>query len=158
MSPFLTATWSHLLNVTFKVPPELLLDKVPEGVELDIQDGYAFASVVAFDFLNTRVKGIKIPFHVNFPEINLRFYIKHNGKRGVMFWKELVPKHCIALVAKRVYNEPYEATPMTSQIVKHGDFKKLTHDFTYKGKANQIEAVFSEETFLPEEDTLTHYF
>ena len=88
MKPFLTAEWKHLLNVTYRVPPELLIDKVPPGVELDIQDGTAFASVVAFDFLNTRVRGLTIPFHVNFPEINLRFYIKHQGKRGVMFWKE----------------------------------------------------------------------
>ena len=113
---------------------------------------------MAFDFLNTKVKGIKIPFHVNFPEINLRYYIKHKGERGVMFWKELVPKHCIALVAKRVYNEPYEAAPMTSKITQQGEFKHLQHSFSYKGKPCNIEVLFSEETSLPAEDTLTHYF
>jgi uncharacterized protein YqjF (DUF2071 family) len=159
MTPFLTAEWKHLLNITYRVPPELLLDRIPPGVELDIQDGSAFASVVAFDFLDTRVRGIKIPFHVNFPEINLRYYIKYQGKRGVMFWKELVPKYCIALVARKIYNEPYEAIAMKSSIelLQEGS-QRLEHIFSYNQKECRIEATFKEEKTLPGADTLTHYF
>lgn len=155
---FLTAKWSHLLNVTFPVPPEVLLPHVPHGVELDIQNGNAFASVVAFDFFDTRVKGLKIPFHVNFPEINLRYYIKLNGKRGVMFWKELVPKYCIALVARRLYNEPYESVPMTSSLSDDNDLQVLNHTFSYGGKIHSITARFSAEKSLPPADSVDYYF
>ena len=158
MKPFLTAEWKHLLNVTYRVPPELLIDKVPPGVELDIQDGTAFASVVAFDFLNTRVRGLTIPFHVNFPEINLRFYIKHQGKRGVMFWKEFVPKYCIALVAQKIYNEPYEATAMSSRIFSEGGANLLEHTFSYRKKDFRISARFTDEKTLPPSDSLAYYF
>ena len=106
-SKFLTATWARLLNLTYGVDPKLLEPHVPPGVDLDVIDGQAFVSLVAFDFLDTKVKGIKLPFHVNFPEINLRYYLKYKGKTGVAFIKEFVPKFCIAFVADKIYNEPY---------------------------------------------------
>jgi uncharacterized protein YqjF (DUF2071 family) len=40
--------------------------------------------MVGFVFKDTRVLGIKWPFHVNFEEVNLRFYVRHfDGKE----WK-----------------------------------------------------------------------
>jgi len=51
---------------------------------------------MAKPFLEARVKGFRIPWHVNFPEINLRFYLKRriNGedRRGVAFIAEIVPR------------------------------------------------------------------
>jgi uncharacterized protein len=156
--PFLTATWNYLLNVTYRVPPELLLPHVPKGVDLDVQEGTAFASIVAFHFLNTRVKGIKIPFHVNFPEINLRYYVQHQGRRGVVFWKELVPRTCIALVANRLYNEPYQATDMQVQLGQNGEQKWMQHDFRYAGRPQRIRAQFKENRHVPTEESVAHYF
>ncbi len=156
--PFLTANWNYLLNVTFPVPPKILADHVPPGVELDVQDGHAFASVVAFHFLDTRVKGLKIPFHVNFPEINLRYYVKYNGRRGVVFWRELVPKPAIAWVANGLYNEPYAPARMKVKLEDQQADKVLTHDFRYGGKQHQITARFGMETRVPAEDSIEHYF
>lgn len=157
-SPFLSAYWTNLLNLTYKVPPHLLESHVPPGVELDVQDGNAFASLVAFEFLNTKVKGLKIPFHINFPEINLRFYVKHQGKRGVVFIKELVPKFCIALVARRIYNEPYEAVKMSVNTSKENDHLLLKHHIHYADMDHLIEVKASGALNIPEEDSLVHYF
>lgn len=88
---FLTAKWKNLIYVTYDIDPEFLLPHLPKGLNLDTIDGRAFVSFVAFDFEGVRIKGIKIPFHCNFPEINLRFYVNKNGKRGVVFIKEFVP-------------------------------------------------------------------
>jgi uncharacterized protein YqjF (DUF2071 family) len=67
-------------------------------------------------FLNTRLKGIPIPFHQHFEEVNLRFYVRfkdgHSWKRGAVFIKEIVPKFMIAKVANWVYGEPYQSLPM----------------------------------------------
>ncbi len=157
--PFLTAEWRYLLNVTFPVAPELLAARVPPGVELDVQDGKAFASIVAFHFLNTRIKGLKIPFHVNFPEINLRFYVKHQGRRGVVFWKELVPKAAIAWVAQGLYNEPYRRAKMKVEVSdQEQGIQTLTHDFRYGGKQHQISAQFGPDLHIPDEDSVEHYF
>jgi uncharacterized protein YqjF (DUF2071 family) len=92
MKVFLSAEWRNLVNLTYGVPPDLLAPHVPPGLELDIFQGMAHVSFVAFDFLDTRVKGIHVPDHVNFPEVNLRFYVNYKGRRGVVFIREYVPK------------------------------------------------------------------
>ncbi|HJY65028.1 MAG TPA: DUF2071 domain-containing protein [Ignavibacteria bacterium] len=76
---FLKARWEHLILVTYKVDPDILTQYLPKGLELDTIDGDAFVSVVGFNFHDTTVKGLRVPFHVNFPEINLRFYVKQSS-------------------------------------------------------------------------------
>jgi uncharacterized protein len=156
--PFLTATWRYLLNVTFRVPPEILQPHVPRGVDLDVREGTAFASIVAFHFLDTRVKGLPVPGHINFPEINLRYYVKWGDRRGVVFWKELVPKPCIALVANRLYNEPYQATPMRVDLQTSGETQEVVHRFAYGGRPQEIRARFAPPLSLPPEDSEIFYF
>ena len=82
MKVFLSAEWHNLINLTYRVPAEKLEPLLPKGVELDLYEGHAHLSLVAFDFINTRVKGMKIPFHVDFPEINLRYYVRAGRHRG----------------------------------------------------------------------------
>src|SRR5687767_12444576 len=57
--PFLTAQWRNLGLITFDVDPALLQSHVPPGCELDLRDGRAFVSFVMFDFLDTRVGGVR---------------------------------------------------------------------------------------------------
>src|SRR4249920_1415272 len=108
-SKFLTAEWRHLAMLNFEIEPKLLEPFVPAGTELDEWQGKTFISVVGFMFLNTRVFGAPIPFHRNFEEVNLRFYVRRNSvdgwRRGVVFVKEIVPRSAIALTARVVYGE-----------------------------------------------------
>ena len=118
--PFLTAEWRYLAMLNFEIDPAIIQPFVPAGTELDEHDGKNFVSLVAFLFLDTRVLGIPIPFHRNFEEVNLRFYVRRKTndgwKRGVVFIKEIVPRSMIALVAQYKYNEPYIGLPMSHQI------------------------------------------
>jgi uncharacterized protein YqjF (DUF2071 family) len=118
MRKFLTAEWRDLIMVNYEVDPSVLADRIPGGTTLDLDEGHCFVSLVGFMFLNTRVLGIPIPFHVNFEEVNLRFYVKRETgdeiSRGVCFIKETVPRWAIAFVARTVYGEPYEAVAMSS--------------------------------------------
>ncbi|KPV43387.1 hypothetical protein SE17_44325, partial [Kouleothrix aurantiaca] len=59
--PFLSARWSNLFLLTYAVPPELLEHRLAPGLTLDTRDGQAFVSLVAFDFLDTRVLGVPWP-------------------------------------------------------------------------------------------------
>ena len=116
MRPFLTATWRYLVMLNYEVDPEVLRPLVPSGTELDTWQGKSFASMVGFRFLDTRVRGLAVPFHRNFDEVNLRYYVRYRGpegwRRGVAFVKEIVPRLAIATVARVLYNEPYVALPM----------------------------------------------
>jgi uncharacterized protein YqjF (DUF2071 family) len=73
---FLTAEWRYLAMLNFDVDPTVLRRLVPAGTELDDWRGRTFVSVVGFLFLNTHVLGMPIPFHRDFEEVNLRFYVR----------------------------------------------------------------------------------
>ena len=145
---FLTAEWRNLLMVNYAIDPAILKAHVPYGTELDTWNGTVYVSAVAFNFLNTKVKGIAIPFHRNFEEINLRFYVRRKDgsewKRGVVFLKEIVPKPAIALVARFLYNENYVALP-TRHIIQSSESPnyqalRVRYEWRFKGQRNFIEA------------------
>lgn len=117
---FLSAEWTNLAMLNYAVDPALLERHVPPGVELDAFDGKTLVSLVGFEFKRTRVLGCAIPFHQDFEEVNLRFYVRRRdagvNKRGVVFIKELVPRRAIAAVARIIYNENYSCVPMSRRI------------------------------------------
>jgi uncharacterized protein YqjF (DUF2071 family) len=118
--PFLTARWEHLAMLNFEIDPAFLAPYVPAGTELDFHEGRTFVSLVGFQFRDTRVRGWAIPRHRNFEELNLRFYVRRFVKgelrRGVVFIKELVPRHAVTAVARWVYGENYATHAMRSRV------------------------------------------
>lgn len=134
MATFLQAEWRNLLMVNYAVDPAMLEPFVPARTELDLWNNTCYVSLVGFMFLNTKVLGVKIPFHVNFEEVNLRFYVRHkNGnewKRGVVFIKEIVPRAALTFVANTIYGEHYQTMPMAHEwSEKNG---KLSVDYRWK--------------------------
>lgn len=113
---FLSAEWRKLLMANYVVSPELLGAYTPWGTELDFWQGKCYISLVGFMFLNTKVLGVTFPFHRDFEEVNLRFYVRRQtaqeSKRGVVFIKEIVPKPAISWVANNIYQENYETHRM----------------------------------------------
>ena len=122
---FLTADWRFLVMLNYEVAPHLLSPFVPRDTELDFWQGCCYASIVGFLFLETRVLGVPIPFHQNFEEVNLRFYVRRKvadgWRRGVVFIKEIVPRHAIAAVARVIYNENYVARPMRHSLQRSAE-------------------------------------
>ncbi|MFD1601504.1 YqjF family protein [Flavobacterium artemisiae] len=164
---FLKAEWKNLALFNYEVDQKVLEKYLPAGTEIDIWNNKCYVSLVGFIFKNTKVLGVKIPFHINFEEVNLRFYVKRfeNGewKRGVVFIKEIVPKKAITFIANTLYQEHYETQKMRHQIIQNEN----TNTFTYQWKngknwnsieietkkvLNEIE-VDSEAEFITE-----HYF
>jgi uncharacterized protein YqjF (DUF2071 family) len=106
--------------LNYEVDPTLLAGFIPERTELDHCNGKTFVSLVGFQFLKTKVRGVSIPFHRNFEEVNLRYYVRRSEagevRRGVAFIREIVPRWAIASVARSLYNERYVALPMCHRI------------------------------------------
>ncbi len=121
-APFLTAQWRYLAMLNFEIEPSVLAPFVPAATELDHWHGRALVSVVGFRFLETRVRGWAIPFHGDFDEVNLRFYVRRKTsegwRRGVVFIKELVPRRAVAWVARTFYGENYVTLPMSHDILR----------------------------------------
>jgi len=149
-APFLTAEWRALAMLNYEIGPSVLAPFVPAGTELDQWQGKTFVSMVAFMFLHTRIKGIAIPFHSNFEEVNLRFYVRRlapeGWRRGVVFIKELVPRLAIAWTARVFYNENYVALPMSHRWwVEGGSLRRVSYEWTFQHQKGRIELSTSGE-------------
>jgi uncharacterized protein YqjF (DUF2071 family) len=139
---FLTADWRFLAMLNYVVDPALLMPHVPRGTELDLFNRKAWMSMVGFRFLSAKVLGISIPFHRDFDEVNLRFYVRRveNGiaKRGVVFIQEIVPRFAIATVARLAYNENYRALTMSHRIERSElPSPHISVEYAWRVKSNQ---------------------
>jgi uncharacterized protein YqjF (DUF2071 family) len=163
---FLTAAWRHLLMLNYEIDPALLQPLVPRGTTLDTHDGRTWVSLVGFRFLDTRVLGMPVPFHRNFDELNLRFYVRRESggelRRAVVFVRELVPRAAIALLARVAYNEPYTALPMRSTIT-NGPPLRAQYAWRMNGRWNSCGGTAGDRFTLPaagssEEFITEHYW
>jgi len=162
---FLNAEWRKLVMANYIVDADLLRKYIPAHTELDFWNGKCYVSLVGFMFQNTKVLGLKIPFHINFEEVNLRFYVKYCQndvcKRGVVFIKEIVPRHAITLVANTLYNEHYQTFPMKHLWNVSSD--KMEISYSWKKHTWHSISVVADTRPLPmgdgsEEEFITEHF
>jgi uncharacterized protein YqjF (DUF2071 family) len=160
---FLDAQWRKLVMINYAVDPEILKPYLPFNTELDIWKGTCYVSLIGFMFVDTKMLKLRIPFHVNFEEINLRFYVKHKAtkgyKRGVVFIKEIVPRPALSIVANFLYNENYETLKTKHSWTEEGDTLTVQYGWR-KGEWNTITTIAgktpvdiapnSEEEFITE--------
>jgi uncharacterized protein YqjF (DUF2071 family) len=167
---FLTAEWRYLLMLNYAVEPDLLRPYVPHGVELDAWNGTTFLSMVGFLFQRTRISGFWVPWHSDFEEVNLRFYVRgrtpEGWRRAVVFVKEIVPRPLIANVARFCYNEPYAAMPMGHSIdIDNGRFREggsVEYRWCYRGHWNSLRAITAGNPEMPrdgsQEEFITEHY
>lgn len=155
---FLTAHWGNLILANYAVPEELLRPLVPPGCELDHRDDRCWASLVGFQFLNTKVLGIGWPGFRNFPEWNLRFYVRHNGERGVCFVREFVPSWLIASTARLIYNEPYRSARMTMDVRDSPETLSAAYAVKWGGREHSLRATGARPAIRPTADSTEHWF
>lgn len=139
---FLQAQWKNLIMANYAIEPSLLLPYLPAGTELDFYKSICYVSLVGFMFENTKMLGVKIPFHVNFEEVNLRFYVKrkqgNEWRRGVVFLKEIVSKPAITLVANTLYNENYATFPTSNYRRQQADGFTIGYKWGYGKNKHEI--------------------
>lgn len=162
---FLKAGWRKLALANYDIDPDILKPWVPHKTELDFWEGRCYASLVGFMFVDTKLLGaVKVPFHVNFEEVNLRFYVRYKDgnewKRGVVFVKEIVPKWAITAVANTLYQEHYATRKMRHEWREDVAERYISYDWQEQGKwqhfavkaalESQPMAVGSEAEFITE--------
>jgi uncharacterized protein YqjF (DUF2071 family) len=156
--PFLTCEWRNLFLATYAVPPSLLKPRLPPGLELDTRGDDAFVSLVAFDFVNTRVLGVSWPGYRAFPELNLRFYVRHRGERGVVFVREIVQQRLVAWLARMIYNEPYRVAPLTSHCQEDDSSRRMEYLLPWAGREQVLRVTGRKPSYLPEVTSDEHFF
>jgi len=159
---FLSAEWRDLVMLNYEVSPALLAPRIPHGTELDFHAGKTFISLVGFRFLRTRLFGLlALPFHSNFDEVNLRFYVRREEgstlRRGVVFICEIVPRRAIAQVARVVYGENYTSHPMRHLIGRNGTGFQAEFQWEFKGRWCRLRAEASGSALHPAPGSLEQF-
>ena len=159
---FLRSNWLRLASANYIIEPHLLDKYIPKGTVLEEHNGKHYVSLVAFRYSQTRLLNIQVPFHTNFEEINLRFYVKrkiapHVWRSEVAFTKLFFPKTALTFVAKHIYKENYETKRMRHNwsendrqlLTSYGLKKNRWHDFELmtEKESNVIDAHSSEAFF-----------
>jgi uncharacterized protein YqjF (DUF2071 family) len=160
---FLTADWRWLVMLNYEIDPSVLQPFVPAGTELDQWQGKTYVSMVGFRFLNTKLFGMAIPFHSDFEEVNLRFYVrrqtKDGSRRAVVFIKELVPRRAIAWTARTFYNENYVALPMSHELQQghDGSIRSAAYEWMFNGRRNRLGLSVAGSATVPGEGSIEEF-
>jgi uncharacterized protein YqjF (DUF2071 family) len=118
--PIFLADWIDALFIHFEVSPMLLQKQVP--FELDLRNGNAYVSVVAFTQRNLRpAAGGAIGRWISRPLachefLNIRTYVRFNAETGIYFLAEWIPNRLASLIGPRMYGLPYRVGKLTYQI------------------------------------------
>lgn len=128
---FLSAEWRKLILANYAVDPSLLIPYLPYKTELDIWNDTCYASMVGFRFINTKIKGIRVPLHTTFEEVNLRFYVRYKidgeWRRGAVFIQEIVPKRAVTWAANVLFKEHYVTLPMAHNWDMQNDRQRIEY-------------------------------
>jgi uncharacterized protein YqjF (DUF2071 family) len=158
---FLSAEWRNLVMLNYRVDPVILKKFLPRGAEVDSFQGNTYVSVVGFQFLRTKIFGLApIPFHVNFDEVNLRFYVRHREgdevRRGVVFVKEIVPRRAIAYVARISYGEKYFRCAMR-HVISAKPGPAAEYRWKFRGEWCAVGAAATSAPFVPADGSLEQF-
>ena len=159
---FLTAEWRNLVMLNYDVKPAWLAEYVPPGTTLDSFEGKTYVSLVGFCFSKTRLWGkIAVPFHTEFEEVNLRFYVRRKvggeERRGVCFIAEIVPKRAIAWTARLLYGENYRRFPMEHRVAEHGLGKTAEYGWRVGNRSCRLFVHAGDEPGYPHEGSLEQF-
>jgi uncharacterized protein len=162
LSVFLSAEWRDLVMLNYEVERTLLTDYVPSGTVLDSFQGRTYVSLVGFQFRHTKLFGsVRIPYHVDFEEVNLRFYVRRKEgqeeRRGVVFVAEIVPRWAIAHVARLVYGENYFCFPMKHRVSPNGPGKAVEYAWRLNGAWCKLYASARVAPMRPQDGSLEQF-
>jgi len=107
--PWLMAMrWHDLLFMHWPIPPGKLRPLIPPQLELDTFGGEGWIGVVPFGMRRVRARFTPpLPGIGAFPELNVRTYVKHQGKPGVWFFSLDAASRLAVRMARRTFCLPY---------------------------------------------------
>jgi uncharacterized protein YqjF (DUF2071 family) len=112
----MTQTWHDLLFAHWPVDSQALRAIVPSHFELDLWEGGAWIGVVPFYMTNVAPRGVPaLPWVSEFPELNVRTYVRVNGRAGVYFFSLDADNTLAVRAARTLLNLPYYSASMTTR-------------------------------------------
>ncbi len=109
-------SWCELLFAHWRVPAAQLRPHIPASLEVDEMDGSAWLGVVPFVMRGVMRRPLPdLPWISAFPELNLRTYVKRDGKPGVWFFSLDAGNPLAVWAARRFFFLPYFNAQMAAE-------------------------------------------
>jgi len=104
----MTQTWHDLLFAHWPLDAAVMARALPAGVEVDCFDGQAWIAVVPFHMANVVPRGVP-PWRwlSAFAELNVRTYVRVNGRPGVWFFSLDAASRAAVATARALARLPY---------------------------------------------------
>ena len=110
----MTQTWHDLLFAHWPVDAKALRDHVPSEFVLDLFDGTAWVGIIPFHMTNVAPRGVpSLPWVSEFPELNVRTYVRVNERPGVYFFSLDAGSTLAVQAARFLLNLPYYSAAMS---------------------------------------------
>ncbi|MBT9555815.1 MAG: FAD-dependent oxidoreductase [Myxococcales bacterium] len=109
--------WTQLTFLSWRVAPEAMRSLVPSALGLDLHDGSAWITLVPMRMSELVLRAIDPPGADNFPELNVRTYVTHRGRRAVYFLR-IDCDDLMAIIGARVATD-----------VPYRDVESVVHDW-----------------------------
>lgn len=107
-------SWQNLLFAHWRLPAEQLRPLIPAPLRLDLHDGEAWLGITPFEIRDFRARGLPaVPKLSDFPELNLRTYVRSAGKPGIYFFSLDAGSRVATLGARIGFRLPYRAATMS---------------------------------------------
>lgn len=119
--------WHDLLFMHWPIRSDLFRPLIPPTLEVDTFDGMAWIGVVPFRMTGVRPRYIPaLPWLSTFLELNVRTYVKTNGKPGVWFFSLDAANPVAVRAARLIFHLPY--------FDAHMDMVNVDGGFRYRSK------------------------
>ena len=109
--PLFLARWDRAVFINYSADPKVLQRQIP--FELDLRDGQAFVSIVAFTLvrMRPRIGGLLTEWLLKpiatHEFLNVRTYVRHNGEPGIFFLAEWLSNRISVVLGPRSFGLPY---------------------------------------------------
>ena len=105
--------WRDLLFAHWPVSQQLVRDRLPPGLELDVWNGSAWVGVVPFRLVGLRPRWLPgLPTATDFLELNVRTYVRVDGVPGVYFFSLDASSGLAVRGARALFGLPYHRAQM----------------------------------------------
>ena len=107
--PLFHCSWDRAVFLHYRVAPQFLQKQIP--FDLDLYDGQAYVSLVAFTLRNMRISHPRLrlltrPLHTH-DFLNIRTYVRVGEERGIYFLAEWLNNRLATMLGPILYGLPY---------------------------------------------------
>ena len=148
--------WRDLVFLHWELPPEVVRPAVPRPFELDLRDGLAWVSIVAFEVrdLHPVHPWIVLP-SLDFLETNLRTYVRWNDEPSIWFLTLDAASRLAVIGARVAYGLPYRHASML--IGRQGEALEYGHARTGDRAAFYVRCRIGASSGSAAPGSLEHY-